>query len=236
MIAMAIRSSMRMFSCWCISTRMASGCLELSSRPRRTTWVSTGSTGCNPENISSARRRRKPFVLTGVLLCGYRVQVARWARYYLLTRQTRPHAFWGTTDSSAAAPIDLRPGATYGGVDLTIAYVRAVHVRGRLTSSATGQPPRNGQVTLAPRPSGAGVSMNISQSMARVTSAGEFDFEGVPPGSYDIVSITNESGAPGVSGRFTARVPIEVGNADVNNISLILQPGLSVMGRLLIDG
>ena len=64
----------------------------------------------------------------------------------------------------------------------------------------------------------------------------EFDFQGVAPGSYEIVSVGNEPNVPGVAGRLVVRVPIEVGSADINNVSLVLQPGFNMTGRLSIDG
>src|SRR5207249_2359823 len=88
-----------------------------------------------------------------------------------------PVYFPGTTDPGAAAPIDLRAGATYSGVDMTIVYVHAVHVRGRITSAATGQAPRTGQVMLVSRSAVSGVT----QRNARIMPGGEFDFEGVAP-------------------------------------------------------
>jgi hypothetical protein len=142
-----------------------------------------------------------------------------------------PVYYPGTTDSRAATPIDLLPGAAYSGVDLTIVSVHAVHIRGRVTNGATGQPPRNGVVTLVPRT--LVVSGSVPQSNTRTTSSGEFDFESVAPGSYDLLSIVTE---PGASGRLTARIPVEVGSTDVDNLPLILQPGFTLEGRLLIDG
>src|SRR5205085_3572833 len=41
---------------------------------------------------------------------------------------------------------------------------------------------------------------------------------------------------PGVAGRLTTRVPIEVGNVDIDNLALVLQPGFNLTGRLSIDG
>src|SRR5262249_40592249 len=36
--------------------------------------------------------------------------------------------------------------------------------------------------------------------------------------------------------RMTARLPLEIGNSDVRNVSLIVTPGFTLTGRLLIDG
>jgi hypothetical protein len=144
-----------------------------------------------------------------------------------------PVYYPGTTDSSTAAPIDLKPGALYGGVDLTILNVRAVHVRGRVVSSVSGQIPRGGSVMLISRSAGGAVNQRNAPYSALT---GEFDFPGVAPGSYEIVSVANEPNMPGVAGRLITRAPIEVGSADVENVALVLQPGFSLPGRLSIDG
>src|SRR5215470_6867921 len=119
-----------------------------------------------------------------------------------------PVYYLGTTDSSTAAPIDVRPGALYGGVDLTILNIRAVHVRGRVVSSVSGQSPRGGNVMLISRSAGGTVSQRNTPYSALTA---EFDFQGVAPGSYEIVSVGNEPNVPGVAGRLVLRVPIEVG-------------------------
>jgi hypothetical protein len=144
-----------------------------------------------------------------------------------------PVYYPGTTDSSTAAPIDIKPGVLYGGVDLTITNVRAVHVRGRVISSISGQIPRGGSVMMISRSAGGSVSQRNAPYSALT---GEFDFQGVAPGSYEIVSVANEPNVPGVPGRLITRVPIDVGNVDIDNVALVLQPGFNLTGRLSIDG
>jgi hypothetical protein len=144
-----------------------------------------------------------------------------------------PVYYPGTTDPGTAAPVDIKPGTLYGGVDLTILSVRAVHVRGRVVSSVSGQIPKGGSVMMISR-SAAGT---VNQRNAPYSAlSGEFDFQGVAPGPYEIVSVANEPNMPGVAGRLITRVPIEVGSADVDNVALVLQPGFNLPGRLSIDG
>ena len=44
----------------------------------------------------------------------------------------------GTTDAAGAAPVDLRPGANFTGVDLSVVDTRAVRVRGRVVTNRAG--------------------------------------------------------------------------------------------------
>ncbi len=139
----------------------------------------------------------------------------------------------GATDAGSAAPVDLKPGVHFAGVDFTIVPVRAVNVRGRVISSTTGQRPRGGSVMLVSHGTGGTVSQRNATISA---STGDFEFEGVAPGSYEIVSTSNDPTIPGLAGRLSARITVEVGNVDLDNVSVILQPGFKVAGRLLIEG
>jgi 5-hydroxyisourate hydrolase-like protein (transthyretin family) len=66
---------------------------------------------------------------------------------------------------------------------------------------------------------------------AQVYADGTFEFLAVPPGSYYLVAQS-----PGAAQqRLTARVPVDVGNGDINNVSLRLQPPLPLSGTLIID-
>jgi len=141
-----------------------------------------------------------------------------------------PTYYPNTTDPQTAAPINLGPGVTYGGVDLAISPVRTLRVRGHVVDATTGQPPRGAQVMLVPRREGTGLGMNLNLR-ARLNDQGVFEIRGAVPGSYEVVS-----GLQNRNARLTARVPIEVGGADVDNVALILSPGYSMMGRLAIEG
>ncbi|MBI2149229.1 MAG: carboxypeptidase regulatory-like domain-containing protein [Acidobacteria bacterium] len=158
-----------------------------------------------------------------------------------------PVYFPGTTDPTAAAPIDLPAGINFAGVDLLVVETRTVRVRGRLVS-ASGEMPSGSQVMLVTRQ--GPVLGGVSQRNTNVTADGSFDFQNIAPGSYDLVAIVNEkstvrnlpdgtvqvSPGTGVAGRLTARVPIEVGNADVDNLTVVVRPGVGVPGRLVIEG
>src|SRR5262249_29777901 len=60
---------------------------------------------------------------------------------------------------------------------------------------------------------------------------GAFEIRGVVPGSYEIIAVLNDR-----NNRMTARLPLEIGNSDVQNVSLIASPGFTLSGRLVIEG
>lgn len=154
-----------------------------------------------------------------------------------------PVYFPGTTDWAAAAPIDLRAGVNFTGVDLTVAETPALHVRGRAINGLTGQLAQGVSLQLIPRrgiPGGGPAQRNTTSS-----ADGTFNFQSVVPGAYDLVGMINQGLVRNVpdgtarivnGGNLTARIPIEIGSADVDNVQLVLQSGIKVSGRLTVEG
>jgi hypothetical protein len=64
-----------------------------------------------------------------------------------------------------------------------------------------------------------------------INEQGIFEIPDVAPGSYDLVAALNDRTI-----RMSARVPVEVGNSDVQNVTLVLSPGFTVTGRVTIEG
>ncbi len=147
-----------------------------------------------------------------------------------------PVYYPSTTDAQSAAPINLGPGVVFSGVDLTVASVRTVRVRGQVINGVTGQPARNANISLVPiarRVAGGfrGEIRNIANFRNRINEQGEFEIGGVVPGSYDLIGILNDR-----NNRMSARVPLEIGSSDVQNVTLVISPGFSLTGRLAIEG
>jgi len=135
----------------------------------------------------------------------------------------------GTTDPAGASLIDLPPGINYTGVDLPVIDARAVGVRGQIVNSLTGQPAIGAAINLVPR---RGTVATGSTARAVVGAGGVFEFRHMAPGSYDLVA-----SAPGTGGgaRLAAHAPVELGGSDVDGVSLVLQPQLTINGRITLE-
>jgi 5-hydroxyisourate hydrolase-like protein (transthyretin family) len=148
-----------------------------------------------------------------------------------------PVYFPGTTEAQSAAPINLPAGVVFSGVDLTVALVRTLRVVGQVINGVTGQPAQNATVALLPvqRPSGGGGFRggirNAGNLRSRINNQGGFEVRGVVPGSYELTAVLNDR-----NNRMSARLPIEIGNADIQNVSLIVTPGFTLPGRLVVEG
>ena len=143
-----------------------------------------------------------------------------------------PVYYPGTTDAQSAAPVTLQAGAVFSGVDLTVAAVRTLRIQGRVLSAVNGRPVQNANVMLIPRQRQGFDGRMIGNFRNRnINDQGIFEIRGVVPGSYDLIANLNDR-----NNRMSARVPVDVGNSDVQNVTLVLSPPLSLPGRLVIEG
>ena len=143
-----------------------------------------------------------------------------------------PVYYPGTTEAQSAAPINLPAGIVFSGVDLTIVAVRTLRVWGQVINGVTGQPVRNANIFLMPRGQvGFGPGLFENFRNRNINEQGMFEIRGVVPGSYDLIGTLNDR-----NNRMSARVPLEIGDSDVQNVSLVISPGFSIPGRLVIEG
>ena len=137
-----------------------------------------------------------------------------------------PVYFAGTTDASAASPIDLPPGINFTGVDLRLAETRAVSIRGRVTNAITNGPAA-ASVTLVPR---RGTAATGSFQKAIASAAGTFEFRHIAPGSYEVISTSTTT-----DDRLAASISVDVGNEEIDGLTLSLLPQLTIDGRIRLD-
>jgi len=151
--------------------------------------------------------------------------------------------FGGATDSQKATLIDVGPGANVGGMDIAFGTgrVRSWRVRGKVTNGANGQPVANASVRLIPPKWLPNPVIPSGGSDAN----GVFDISGVTPGTYYLWATGRGAGARGGARadynpipvpELIARVPIAVTGADINNVSVVMNPGFTITGHVTIEG
>src|SRR6185503_1829058 len=161
------------------------------------------------------------------------------------------------TDSERAQPIQVQPGSTMSGVDIVLSAGRArsYHIRGTARNQVTGEAAAGAQLRLAPKKWAATVVMPT----ATVDQKGNFDIAGVVPGSYVLLGnmsipdpsappAPNAPGAatpappPGGAGQQAQRIPltanlsVDVSGGSVDNVQLQLVPGITIPGKITIEG
>jgi protocatechuate 3,4-dioxygenase beta subunit len=191
-----------------------------------------------------------------------------------------PMYYGDVTEAQRSTPIDVLPGTSATGMNISLrnARVRSWHIRGTVTNGATGMPAAGAQLRLMPRSWTATVIMPNVQTDAD----GHFDLKGVLPGSYILYANQAGMAAPGTppapavpAGQravppgqganaqapnnpcapppaaaaapvaaaagplpippVAARVPIDIGNSNAENLTLTMTPGYTVMGRVTLE-
>jgi len=125
-------------------------------------------------------------------------------------------------------------------------------IRGKVVDSTTGKPPSNTEIRMTPRRSIGPLNVPTDNSNYNPVN-GTFEFRDVAPGSYRIFATTQPeldaaiapNAAPRtvaelldvlIFSRPTAQAAVEVSASDVENLILTLSPGISIPGRLRVDG
>ncbi len=132
-----------------------------------------------------------------------------------------------TTDSAAAGLIDVTPGIQLRNIDVTLARMHTVTIRGRVVNEARAVAGTNLNAMLTPR---NGIASGATRG-APVTPQGIFEFRNVAPGSYSVVAAAH---SPGKS--YAARTTIQVGSSNIEGLVLTIGGGVGVTGKVRVEG
>jgi hypothetical protein len=129
----------------------------------------------------------------------------------------------GAQEPTGAAALDLTPGQQLTNIVMTLRRGRFPTIRGRVIA-----------------PAGATVSAGIMHATDTGTSTttssvedkdGKFEIHGVAPGRLHVVGSYSLEGH-----RYTALLPVQVGDADINGVELRPVPPMDVTGVVRIEG
>lgn len=162
----------------------------------------------------------------------------------------------GTTDPARATTVTVVAGQERGGVDFTIQFVSTARIEGTVEDQ-NGQPPQTAQLNLVPKLDNSAAMVDTlfffeSMILMRPTvTNGKFSMTGVRPGDYTLTAraapaSAGGAGAPGAGpgGRggppqpltLWAMTDVTVDGNDLSGITLHLQPGMTLSGRVVFDG
>jgi hypothetical protein len=161
------------------------------------------------------------------------------AEYGRAETLARKSFYPGTVDSLAAAPLTIRGGENYEGIDFSLPRAQTVRISGQvLFDNST---PGGGVVRtfyLLPtdgRPSEVypiEFVNSIGGQLGAVTSDFSFEARGVSPGLYDLAPFFIDSGRT----YHTGRTPIQIRDQNIENIQAPIRPNVDVIGRITIRG
>ena len=182
---------------------------------------------------------------------GYRLYDLVPGRYFVCATSHRPKLPISTGEpvfyGESCLPGPVTPGAEGGlriggGQDVTVNFaltpVVSVHVRGTLIGIPTTAPPGSLSANKDVSPLLIVQMLRVEASgmvargaiLPQEARTGKFDFPNVAPGSYMLVAYAVIGGP-----RVSAMASIDVADADVEGISLMLQPSAPVKGTLRIE-
>jgi hypothetical protein len=119
----------------------------------------------------------------------------------------------------------------HGGVDLTLESISAVSVRGRVIN---GLPNSDASVQLL-RDDSIESGWQPHRTSANPDTP-VFEFRGIEPGRYHLEARVKGPDASGVQQSMLARLPVEVGSADVEGLELALEPVGAIEAALHVEG
>ena len=123
-----------------------------------------------------------------------------------------------TTKLDAASRIGVTPGAQLSGMNITLLRSNTVRVSGRIKSPGSANQ------------SDVGVQLraDAEELLTHSDAQGMFHFTGVVPDSYVLYAVGDDG--------YRARVPIDVGERDIDEIEVTLQPPVNIQGRVVFEG
>src|SRR5882724_5987985 len=131
----------------------------------------------------------------------------------------------GTTQDGASQ-IEIAPGAQVSGINITLARTKAIHIKGRVVGLTRANRRGLGVMLFPSGPMYTGPSAFVQV----LNSQGDFELRGVVPGSYVLHANSMQDGK-----RYSARLPLVAGDANIEGIELVLQPPLELQGRVIVE-
>lgn len=142
-----------------------------------------------------------------------------------------PLYYPAANDQTHSAALVLRAGEELAGMDMNLVPVHTVHIRGRVINARTSQPSKEAEVTLL---SDQGETIFLPGKNFSTGGQANFDFQGVPPGSYVVVA--QQPGNPQEPKTMWGQTSVEVGDASLEHVEVLVSPGVDVSGRIRVEG
>jgi hypothetical protein len=135
----------------------------------------------------------------------------------------------GAGDVTRAQRVTVRAGEERAGIDIALQYEPLATVSGTVQAAADGLLP-SVWLTVPDDPTGRDPARAV-----RPDPEGRFTFAGVPPGRFSVIALpNNRPGAPPAA--IWSSAEIIVNGEDIANVSLSLERGLTIAGRVVFEG
>jgi len=143
--------------------------------------------------------------------------------------------FPGVLNAAQASSVSVKSGEERQGVDFVVQFVRTATIEGTVVTPG-GVKPEAVELLMLPRQSPAmslgGGGVFISSSNRRVGPDGRFSFSGITPGAYTLSARLYQDGG---ASALWANADLDVDGQAVSGITLSLQEGLTISGRMAFE-
>lgn len=130
----------------------------------------------------------------------------------------------GSLDPSSAATLDVAAGRDMPGMDIRLKKAVVFRIKGKVSGAIPGENSQRLRVNLMPREPSMMFSFDRSGSIAK---DGTFEIDGVQPGSYNLTVMSMQGML-----KVFAQQPIDVGNQNIDNAVVGLQPLAELQGAM----
>jgi protocatechuate 3,4-dioxygenase beta subunit len=142
-----------------------------------------------------------------------------------------PIYYPAANDPSRSVTLVLRAAEDLAGIDMNLALVPTVHIRGRVINARTSLPSKEAEVTLL---SDQGETIFSPYQNFSAGGQANFEFQGVPPGFY--VLVAQQPSTPHEPKTMWGRTSIEVKETNLEHVEVVVGPGVDVSGRIRVEG
>jgi hypothetical protein len=144
-----------------------------------------------------------------------------------------PHTYHpGVSDPSRARVVEVSEGAETAGVDILIAEaMKTYELKGRVVNAETGNPVKGIQISYTGHGKDGGVFWPPPRQETRSNAEGEFQFQGLLPGQYNVYPKFGRA-----SEYFGDPALCEITDGAVDGVEIKLGTGGSVSGTVIIEG
>jgi hypothetical protein len=135
----------------------------------------------------------------------------------------------GTADVGTAIPIVLKGGEEVPSIEILLHKVLTHRIRGRVYNQITGKPGTGTNMMLMPKANRREWNSELHANVEK--QDGSFNIPEVLSGAYVLTALWFDEGKI-----YSTRMPVEVGNADVDGLSLTIGPGSNINGQIIWEG
>lgn len=136
----------------------------------------------------------------------------------------------GTPEVAQASTIVVKQGEEIPSVEMLLRQVLVHRIRGHVYNQITHKPGVGTNLIL--RPKTRGNEWDVGEQQTNVQKQdGTFEIPAVIPGSYVLIGYWFDEGKV-----YSTTTPLEVGNADIEGLSVTIAPGVAISGQIVWEG